>query len=118
MTISSSPPVVQNPPKSSWVSGCIITVLVVLFAILGIYELVYGSIIAYVFSSAHMLSLVNIAVMLIIACDCLIYFFSCISHQTTTLAYFLSVIGCGLASFSFAPQSTDKYLNGESSVRW
>ena len=75
MTISSSPPVIQNPPKSSWASGCIITALVVLFAVLGVYNLIYGSIIAYVFSSAHMLSLVNITVILIIACDCLIYFF-------------------------------------------
>jgi len=52
-----------------------VTALVILFAILGIYDLVFGSIIAYVFSSAHMLSLVNIAIVLIIACDCFIYFF-------------------------------------------
>lgn len=75
MAKSSSSPVVQNPPKASWLSGCLVTALVILFAILGIYDLVFGSIIAYVFSSAHMLSLVNIAIVLIIACDCFIYFF-------------------------------------------
>jgi signal peptidase I len=75
MTTSSSPSVVQNPSKSSWFFGCMVTALVILFAILGIYDLVFGSIIAYVFSSAHMLSLVNIAIVLIIACDCFIYFF-------------------------------------------
>ena len=75
MTISSSSPVVQNPPKSSWVSGCVVAVLVVFFAILGVYNLVFGSIIAYVFSSAQMLSLTNIAILLIIGLTCLIYFF-------------------------------------------
>ncbi len=75
MTLPGSPPVAQNPPKSSWFSGCIVTALVILFAILGIYDLVFGSIIAYIFSSAHMLSLVNIAIVLIIACDCFIYLF-------------------------------------------
>ena len=74
MTISSSSPVAQNPPKSSWFAGCAVTALVILFAILGIYELVFGSIIAYVFSSARMLSLVNIGIVLIIAFDCFIYF--------------------------------------------
>jgi len=75
MTIPSSTPVIQNPTKSSWVSGYLLTALVILFAILSIYELVSASLIAYVFSSAHMLSLINIAILLIIACDCLIYVF-------------------------------------------
>ena len=75
MTISSSTPVVQNPPKSSWFYGCVITALVVLFAILGIYNLVFGSVIAYVFSSTRMLSLNNIAIVFIIVFNCLIYFF-------------------------------------------
>ena len=75
MTTSSSPSVVQNPPKSSWFSGCVITALVILFAILGIYDLVFGSIIIYVFSSAQMFSPASIAIILIIACDCFIYFF-------------------------------------------
>ena len=74
MTASSSTPVVQNPPRSAWFSGCMVTALIVLFAILGVYELVWGSIIAYIFSSAHMLSLINIGVVSIIACTCLIYF--------------------------------------------
>jgi len=75
MTTSSSLPVVQNPRKSSWFSGCMVTALVIFFAILGIYNLVFGSVIAYVFSSARMLSLFNIAIVLIIACDCFVYFF-------------------------------------------
>jgi signal peptidase I len=75
MKESSSPPVVQNPPKSSWVSGCVVTALITLFAILGIYNVVFGSLIAYIFSSTHMLSPANIAILLIIACACLIYFF-------------------------------------------
>ena len=52
-----------------------VTTLVILFAILGIYDLVFGSIIIYVFSSAGMFSPVSIAITLIIACDCFIYFF-------------------------------------------
>jgi len=75
MTISSSTTDIQNPPKSSWFSGCAITALVVLFAILGIYNLVYGSIITYVFSSARMLSPTSIAIVSIIVFNCLIYFF-------------------------------------------
>ena len=75
MTESSSHPVVQNQPKSTWVSGCAVTALVILFAILGIYNVVFVSLLAYIFSSAHMLSPVGIAILLIIAFDCLIYFF-------------------------------------------
>ena len=75
MTISSSSSVVPNPSKSSWLTGCAVTTLVILFAFLGIYNLVVGSIIAYVFSSTHMLSPVNIGILLFIAFDCFIYFF-------------------------------------------
>ena len=74
MTTSGSTSVVQNLPKSSPLSGCLVTGLVILFAILGVYELVWGSIIAYVFSSAQILSLFNIGIVLIIVCECLIYF--------------------------------------------
>jgi len=75
MTIPSSVSIAPNPSKSSWLSGCLVTALVILFAILGVYELVWGSIIAYVFSSAHMLSLFNIGIIFIIVCQCFIYFF-------------------------------------------
>jgi signal peptidase I len=75
MTESSSSPSIQNPPKSSWVSGCAVTALIILFAILGIYNLVFGSLIAYIFTSTHMLLPVNISILLIIAFECLIYFF-------------------------------------------
>src|SRR6185503_11441812 len=75
MTTSSSTPLVQNPPKLSWFSSCIVTALIVLFAILGVYNLVFGSVIAYVFSSAHMLSPFNIGIVLIIVGTCLIYFY-------------------------------------------
>jgi signal peptidase I len=75
MTISSSTQVIQNSPKSSWFSGCVITVLVVLFAVLGVYNFVFGSVIAYVFSSTHMLSPTNIAIVFINVLNCVIYFF-------------------------------------------
>lgn len=75
MTTPSSPLAPQKPSKSPGLSGCVVTVLAIFFAILGIYDLVFGSVIAYVFSSAHMLSPLNIAIVLIIACDCLICFF-------------------------------------------
>jgi signal peptidase I len=51
----------------------VLTALVVLSAILAVYELTWGSILAYVFSSAHMLSPVNIGIVLIIACQFFIY---------------------------------------------
>jgi signal peptidase I len=75
MTKSNSSPVVQNPPKASWFSGCLVIALAVFFVILGVYNLVFGSIIAYVFSSAQMLSPKNIAILLIVGLTCLIYFF-------------------------------------------
>ena len=75
MTTSTSSPVVQNPPKAFSFSGCLLTALVVLFVILGIYRLVWGFILAYVFSSANMLSLFNICIVLLIICQCAIYFF-------------------------------------------
>jgi signal peptidase I len=75
MTTSSSASVVQNPSKASWLSGCLVTTLIVLFAILAVYEFVWGSVIAYVFSAARILSLFNLGIVLLIACRCFIYFF-------------------------------------------
>lgn len=75
MTTSTPAPVMQNSQKSSWLSGCLITALVILFAILGIYNFISGSIIAYVFASAGMFSLASIAIVFIIICECAIYFF-------------------------------------------
>jgi len=74
MTTSSSASAIQNPPKASRLSGCLVTALIILFAILAVYELVWGSVIAYVFSSAHILSPFNLGVVLLIACQCFIYF--------------------------------------------
>jgi len=74
MTTSSSASIAQNPSKPSWLSGCLVTALVILFTILGFYELAWGSIITYVFSSAHMLSLFNLGIVFIIVCQCFIYF--------------------------------------------
>jgi signal peptidase I len=73
--MTTSSPIVQSPKKTSSLSGCLLTTFVIIFAILGVYELIWGSIIAYVFSSAHMLSLFNIGIVLLIACQCFIYFF-------------------------------------------
>jgi hypothetical protein len=115
MTTSSPTPVVKNPPKSSWVSGCMVTTLVILFAILGIYNLIFGSAIAYVFSSARMLSPATLAIVLIIACDSLIYFFLAFRIKRQHWLIFLSIVSCGLASPFLATPFTDKYRNGESS---
>ena len=62
-----------TPPRPAWLSGCI-TIFAILFAIVGIWNLVFGSLIAYIFFSARMLSTANIVLLLIIAGDCLIYF--------------------------------------------
>jgi signal peptidase I len=75
MTTSTPTPVIQNPQKASWFSGCVVTALVILFVILGVYNFVSGSIIAYVFTSAGLLSFASIAVVFIIFCECIIYFF-------------------------------------------
>jgi len=75
MTTSGSASVDQNPSKPSWLSGCLVTALLVLFALLGIYELVWSAFIAYVFASAHMLSLLNIGTIFIAFGQCFIYFF-------------------------------------------
>jgi signal peptidase I len=75
MTASTSSPLIQNPAKSSSFSGCLLTALVILSVVLGIYRLAWASIIAYVFTAANMLSVFNIGLILIIACQALIYFF-------------------------------------------
>jgi signal peptidase I len=52
-----------------------VNALIILFAILGVYDLVFGSVITYVFSATHMLSLLNIGIILVIVCQSLIYFY-------------------------------------------
>lgn len=74
MTISNPPVAVQNSNKAIWLSGCLLTLLAVFFGLLGVYDLIYGSLITYIFFSARMLSLTTIAIILLIACDCMIYF--------------------------------------------
>jgi signal peptidase I len=73
MTTSSSTSTIQNPAKSSWLVGCLVVVLISLFALLGIYNLLWGSILAYIFSSAQMLSFLNIGIVLLVLCQCFIY---------------------------------------------
>ena len=75
MTASTSSPVIQNPAKSSGFSGCLLTALVLLSTMVGIYRLAWASVIAYVFSSAKMLSVFNLGLILIVVCQSLIYFF-------------------------------------------
>ena len=75
MTTSTSAPVTQNSQKPSWLSGCVTIALVILFAILGVYNFVSGSIIAYVFISAGLLSFASIVVVFIAFLECIIYFF-------------------------------------------
>ena len=74
MTPSPSTSAPQNAPQSSWFAGCLVTALVVLCAILGVYSLVSGSLIVYVFTSANMLSPFHLGIILIIACQCFLYF--------------------------------------------
>lgn len=74
MTKSTSTPVMQNSHKSSWFYGFVVTALVILFVILGAYNFASGSIIAYVFASAGISSFASVAVVLIIFCECAIYF--------------------------------------------
>lgn len=94
MTTSSSTAAVQNPPKPSWLLSCLVTALIILFIVLGIYQLLWGSIMAYVFSSAHMLSLVNIGIVFIVVCQCFIYFFLVfrIKRQSWILSFGLVAI--------------------------
>lgn len=75
MKTSTPAPVTQNSQKSSWLSGCVLIALVILFAILGVYNFVSGSIIAYVFTSAGILSFASRAVVFIAFLECIIYFF-------------------------------------------
>ena len=75
MSASTSSPVVQSPPKASALSGCLLTALVILSTVLGIDRLIWGSMLAYVFSAAGMLSLLNIGIVLVILSQCFIYFF-------------------------------------------
>ena len=75
MTTSTSSPIVQSPPKASSFSGCALTALVILFAILGIYKLIWGFSIAYVFSSAGILSLFNLGTVFLVICQSFIYLF-------------------------------------------
>jgi len=74
MTVQNSPATAPKSTRPAWLSGCI-TIFAILFAILGIWDLAYGSIIAYVFAAARILSPAKVAVLLIIVGDCLIYFF-------------------------------------------
>jgi len=75
MTTSTSSTITPNSSKQSGITGCLLTLLAIVFAILGIYNLVFGSVIAYVFSSVRMFSPANIAIVVITACICFIYFF-------------------------------------------
>jgi signal peptidase I len=93
MTTSSSASVVQNPPKASWLSGCLVTALIVLFAILAVYELVWGSVISYVFSSAQILSRFNLGIVLLIACQCFIYFFLVFRIKRQHWLFSLALVG-------------------------
>ena len=74
MTSSNPPAIAPNSTKPNWFFGCILTIFAVLFGVLGVLDLIYGPIIAYVFLTVRMLSPANIATILIIACDCIIYF--------------------------------------------
>jgi signal peptidase I len=65
---------VQNSNQQNWLSSCVLMLLAVFFGLLGMYDLIYGSLVTYIFFSARMLSSTTIAIILLIACDCMIYF--------------------------------------------
>lgn len=74
MTTSNSLASTPNSNKTNWLFGCVFIALAIFFGILGVYNLIYGAIISYVFFFAQMLSLASIVTMLIIACNSVIYF--------------------------------------------
>ena len=74
MTAANSPTITPKPATRSWFSNCVVTMFAIVFAILGVFELVYGSIAIYIFSSVRMHLLASIAALLVIACECFIYF--------------------------------------------
>jgi len=49
MTAPITSTISPTSPKQSGVMGCILTILTILFAILGIYDIVVGAIFTYVF---------------------------------------------------------------------
>src|SRR5688500_20321759 len=89
MTTSTSSSIVQNPPKAYSFSGCLLTALVILFALLGIYRLIWGFIVAYVITSAAILSLFNIGIVFMLICQGFLYFLLVFRRQP--LHWLLSV---------------------------
>jgi signal peptidase I len=65
-------------------------IVAVLFGLFGVWDLFYGAVFTYIFSSAHMLSPGKIAWLLIIFGDCLIYFF--LAARLSRQRWFVSVI--------------------------
>lgn len=87
---------VQNPSvfasksaRPAWLSGCLM-IVAVLFVLFGVWDLFYGAVFAYVFSSARMLTPAKIAWLLIVLGDCLIYFF--LAARLSRQRWFVSVI--------------------------
>lgn len=74
MTASNSSTIAPDPAGKFGFLGCIVAILAIVFTILGIYHLVVGSVLTYVFYSARMFSPATIAIVAIIAFDCFIYF--------------------------------------------
>jgi len=88
MTVQSPSVLTPKSTRPAWLSGCI-TIIAVLFVLFGVWDLFYGAVFAYVFSSAHMLSPAKIAWLLIILSDCLIYFF--LAARLNRQPWFVSV---------------------------
>ena len=56
----------KKKQKAAWISGCVITILTIIFVILSIYDFSWAAVIAYIFVSAQMLSVAAIITVLII----------------------------------------------------
>lgn len=73
MAVPTSPLIESKSTTPAWRSGCI-SIFAALFGILGIWNTIFGLAIIYIFISIPMLSPANIALILVIAGYCLIYF--------------------------------------------
>lgn len=89
MTTSNPSITATNSNKTNQFLGCVLTLLAVLLGALGVYNLIYGSIIAYIFFAARILSLASIVMILILAFECIIYFF--LALRLKSQRWFISV---------------------------
>lgn len=89
MTVPTSPSISSKSTIPAWRSGCI-SIFAVLFGILGIWNTILGLPIVFIFFSIPMLSPANIALVLVIASYCLIYFL--LAFRVKRQRWFISLV--------------------------